>query len=104
MANGRDVDVAGYLGWFFLGALAGAATALLLTPRTGRETREFLAEHGSDLWRTTQDKATEAQARAGDLLDRGRDYLDSQKHRVRSAFEAGRSAMREEMERGGLGT
>ena len=34
-------DTAGYLGWFFLGAAVGAAAALLLTPKTGAETREL---------------------------------------------------------------
>ena len=37
-------DAAGYLGWFFLGAALGAVTALLLTPRTGAETRGLLAD------------------------------------------------------------
>ena len=44
--SGRDDGAAGYLGWFFLGGLIGAAAALLLTPRTGPQTREILAEHG----------------------------------------------------------
>ena len=39
MSEERGNDAAGYLGWFFLGAIAGAATAVLLTPKTGRETR-----------------------------------------------------------------
>ena len=43
MADDRN-DAAGYLGWFFLGGVVGAATALLLAPRTGRETRELLAD------------------------------------------------------------
>ena len=44
MADERSgSDAAGYLGWFFLGAIAGAATAILLTPKTGKETRELLA-------------------------------------------------------------
>ena len=49
MADERGSDAAGYLGWFFLGAIAGAAAAVLLTPKTGRETRELLAEHSGDL-------------------------------------------------------
>ena len=35
MSDERGGDAAGYLGWFFLGAIAGAAAALLLTPKTG---------------------------------------------------------------------
>ncbi|HET7876738.1 MAG TPA: YtxH domain-containing protein, partial [Methylomirabilota bacterium] len=44
MSDERGSDAAGYLGWFFLGAIAGAAAALVLAPKTGRETRELLAE------------------------------------------------------------
>jgi gas vesicle protein len=37
-------DGAGYLGWFLLGGVIGAAAGLLLAPRAGREMREMLAE------------------------------------------------------------
>jgi len=89
-----------YLGWLFLGALAGAAAAILMAPKSGRETRDLLAEQGADLWRKAQEAAGTAQDRTGEALDRGRDYVQEQTDRLRSAFEAGRSAMREEMDRG----
>jgi gas vesicle protein len=97
MSEGRGSDAAAYLGWFFLGAIAGAAAALLLTPKTGREARDLLAEHGGDVWKRAQEKAGEAQVKAGDLFDKGRDYVEQQTSRLVSAFEAGRAAMREEM-------
>ena len=99
MSDDRGSDAAGYLGWFFLGAIAGAATALLMAPKTGRETRDLLAEHGNELFRKAQEKAGETQVRAGDLLDKGREYFEEQTQRLASAFEAGRSAMKEEMNR-----
>ncbi len=99
MADDRGSDAAGYLGWFFLGAVAGAAAALLLTPKTGRETREFLAERGNELLKKAQETAGETQGRAGDLLDKGREYLEEQSQRLASAFEAGRAAMKEEIDR-----
>jgi gas vesicle protein len=91
-------DAGGYLGWFFLGATLGALAALLLTPKTGRETRELLA--GSDVGRRAQDLAHEAQGRAGEWLEKGRELLEEQSQRLLSAFEAGRDAMREEMRKG----
>ena len=103
MADGRGHDAAGYLGWFFLGAVAGAAVALLMAPKSGRETREIIAERGGDFFRKAQDAADDAPARAGDLFDRGREYFDEQSQRLASAFQAGRAAMREEMERGSTG-
>jgi gas vesicle protein len=100
MSDERGSDAAGYLGWFFLGAIAGAAAAVLLTPKSGRETRELLAEHGSDLFKRAQEAAGQAQDRAGDLFDKGREYFEEQAQRLTSAFEAGRSAMKEEITRG----
>ena len=94
-------DAAGYLGWFFLGAIAGAAAAALLTPRSGRETRELLTEHGNEWLKRAQEKAGETQVRAGDLFEKGREYFDTQRERLASAFESGKSAMREEMSRAG---
>ena len=97
MADERGSDAAGYLGWFFLGAVVGGAAALLLAPRTGRETREFLAEQGGEAWRIAQEKAGDVQHRAGDLFDKSRGYFEEQTQRLISAFEAGKSAMKEEM-------
>lgn len=97
MVDEHGGDAAGYLGWFFLGAIAGAAAALLLTPKTGSETRELLSEHSQELLKKAQEKATEAQDMAGDLLGKGRDYIEEQRNRLVGAFEAGRSAMKEEM-------
>jgi len=90
MVDEHGGDAAGYLGWFFLGAIAGAAAALLLT-------REILTEQSQELLKKAQEKASEAQEMAGDLLGKGRDYIEEQRNRLVGAFEAGRSAMKEEM-------
>ena len=93
-------DAAGYLGWFFLGGLIGAAAGLLLAPRTGRETRELLVEHGGEFARRAQEMANDAQGRAGELLDKSRELFEEQTQRLMTAFEAGKDAMREEMRKG----
>ena len=99
MTDERNSD-AGYLGWFLLGAVAGAAAALLLAPKSGRETRELLAERGGDWFKKAQDAAGDTQSRAGDIFDKGREYFEEQTNRLITAFEAGKSAMREEMRQG----
>ena len=96
MASNRN-DAAGYLGWFFLGGVIGAAAALLLAPKAGRETREIIAERGSEVARKAQELANEAQGRAGEWLDKSRELFEEQTQRLMGAFEAGRDAMREEM-------
>jgi gas vesicle protein len=97
MSDERSGDAAGYLGWFFLGAIAGAAAAMLLTPKTGPETRELLTEQGQEWFKKAQEAAGEAQDKAGDLFGKSREYFEEQRNRLLNAFEAGRSAMKEEM-------
>ena len=53
-------DAAGYLGWFFLGALVGAGVAFILAPKTGEETRELLKEKGSEWAKRAQEVTSQA--------------------------------------------
>ena len=46
-----------------------------------------------------QERAGATQERAGTLFDKGREYFEEQTQRLASAFEAGRSAMKEEIGR-----
>jgi gas vesicle protein len=96
MANDRN-DAAGYLGWFFFGGMLGAAAALLMAPKTGRETRELLAERGNEVAKRAQAMATDAQGRAGEWFDKSRELFEEQTQRLMAAFEAGKDAMREEI-------
>ena len=96
MANDRD-GVGGHLGWFLLGATLGGLAALLLTPRTGEESRGYLGDRSNELARRAQELATEAQGRAGEWLDKSRELFEEQTQRLMGAFEAGREAMRDEM-------
>jgi gas vesicle protein len=66
---------------FILGAVGGAAVALLYAPASGRETRERLAE-----------KADEARARATDAAARGREALNQGRETLNTAIERGREA------------
>jgi gas vesicle protein len=96
MANDKN-DAAGYLGWFFLGGVLGAAAALLMAPKTGRETRELLAERGNEVAKRAQEMATDAQGRAGEWFDKSRELFEEQTQRLMTAFEAGKDAMRDEI-------
>jgi gas vesicle protein len=96
MANDRN-DAAGYLGWFFLGGMIGAVAALLVAPKTGRETREILAERGNEVAKRAQEMANDAQGRAGEWFDKSRELFEEQTQRLMTAFEAGKDAMRDEI-------
>jgi gas vesicle protein len=66
---------------FVLGALTGAAVALLMAPQTGEETRRILG-----------DKARESADKAAEAARQGRELLNRQKDTITSAVERGREA------------
>ena len=73
---------------FALGALAGAAIALLYAPASGEETRRRLAEKA----RESRDRAQQAAREGREFLERQRDNIGSTVERGRQAFEQGRQA------------
>jgi gas vesicle protein len=66
---------------FVLGAVTGAAVALLMAPASGEETRRMLGE-----------KAREGRDRAEEAARQGREFLNRQRDTFGSAIERGREA------------
>ena len=71
---------------FVLGAITGAAVALLMAPTSGEETRRLLAERA----REGRDRANEAARQARDFAARQRDTIASAIERGREAYEQAR--------------
>jgi len=82
--NGSNVMIA-----FVVGALTGAAVALLFAPASGEETREYLGKRA----RESKDKAREA-------MEQGRDYYERQRENLVTAVDRGREAFQQARERG----
>jgi gas vesicle protein len=84
---------------FLSGAVLGAVTALLLTPQSGRESREQLRGYA----RRAEENLREVAGKAGEVvdqaMDRGRDFVKEKKSVLTEAFEAGREAMKRERDR-----
>jgi gas vesicle protein len=66
---------------FALGAVTGAALALLLAPTSGEEARRILSE-----------KAREGRDRAADAARQGREFINRQRDTIATAVERGREA------------
>jgi len=73
---------------FLLGAVAGAAVALLYAPASGEETRERLGEKA----REGRERAAEAAARGREVMNRGRQSVATAIERGREAYEQARAA------------
>lgn len=78
---------------FMLGAMAGAAVALLFAPAAGEETREYLGKRA----REGRDRARDA---AREAADQGREFYQRQRDSVTSAIERGREAYQQAREEG----
>jgi len=72
---------------FLVGAVAGAAVALLYAPATGAETREFLGEKA----REGRDRAIKAAERGRQAVKEGRENLANAIDRGREAFQQART-------------
>jgi gas vesicle protein len=102
----RNAGGSGILLSFLLGALSGAAFAILYAPRSGRETREMLgdklretAERSRRAGEDTLQKGRVMAEDASAYVDRQREALEKRRDRLAAAVEAGRQAYRDEKEK-----
>lgn len=86
MARDEGAGAGSILLAFLLGAVSGAAVALLYAPATGRETREFLGEKAKE----GRDRATEAAQKGRQVIDQGRETLTNAIERGREAYQQAR--------------
>ena len=98
MVDDRGPSSATVLLGFLTGAAFGAMAALLLAPRSGRESRELLRGYAQRVEDTLRELAGEASDTLDEAVEQGRDFIESKKSVLREALDAGREAMRQERE------
>ena len=108
--RGGDGDAGARITYFAIGALVGAAAALLFAPKSGRELREDLAdatrkgvdrarETGSQISARAGEYYETAASRAGELASGVRDAASRRGERLSAAVEAGKQAYHDEKRR-----
>lgn len=93
-------------GYFLLGLGIGVAAGILWAPKTGEETRQFLADRAGEgaeyLKNRTQEgkeylrqRTDDLKDSASDLYEKGRSTVSRQKDTLNAAVEAGKQAYRD---------
>jgi len=86
--DGNEIGV--FMAGFVIGGLVGAATALILAPQSGIETRAQIAAKGDEVRRMSEMRMHELGEKAGSVTgqaqERARIVLDEGKHKVNTAL------------------
>lgn len=80
-------DLGAFLAGFVIGGLVGAATALILTPQSGQETRSLISNKSNELLQSGNARVQQVRSSAGtysqDYLDRAGSALSSTRQQVK---------------------
>ncbi|MEM6838219.1 MAG: YtxH domain-containing protein [Cyanobacteria bacterium P01_C01_bin.120] len=85
-----------FLGGVIIGTAIGAVTGLLVAPRTGKETRQFLRKSADALPEMVEDLATSLQLQTGRLSESSLKRWEATLIRLREAIAAGQEASERE--------
>jgi gas vesicle protein len=89
-------NVGSKVSFFLVGLGIGALVGILFAPKSGEETREYLAAKADEGREYAQRKARELRERAEDLVERGKGAASRQKETLSAAVDAGREAYQRE--------
>jgi gas vesicle protein len=82
---------------FFLAGMGiGAILALLFAPKSGEETRGYLAQKAGEGRDYVSAKGRELRKQAEEAVDKAKDVVSKQKEQLSAALEAGKQAYQEE--------
>ena len=94
----EDTSGASFFAGFLVGALAGAAAALLLAPQSGEETRTLIKDKGIELKYQADDVTAEARRRAESLQTQAKEKAAGLQSQVRQAVDEGKLAAKKSKE------
>ncbi len=85
-------NVGSKVSFFLVGLGVGALIGVLFAPKSGEDTREFLAKRADDGREFAQKKARELRERADDLIEKSKEVASRKRDSISAAVEAGRDA------------
>ena len=88
-------NVGSKISYFLVGLGIGSLLGILFAPKSGEETREYLASKADEGREYAQRKARELRERAEDLIERSKEIMARQKDSITAAVDAGKEAYRE---------
>ena len=86
----RSFEFGGTLAWFLAGAAIGAGVALLLAPRSGKDTREFIGHKAQEGGHAVAESGRDFLENSVDLFNRSRQLVED----AVDLFERGRRLAR----------
>jgi|GraSoi_2013_40cm_1033754.scaffolds.fasta_scaffold74249_1 gas vesicle protein len=91
--NGKTMPNMNY---FLMGLGIGSAVAILLAPKSGQETRQYIADKTREANNFTRQKAREIKIRAEDAVEHGKETIAQTKEQIATAIEVGRETYNRE--------
>jgi gas vesicle protein len=78
------------IAWFFTGAVIGVAAAMLYTPKSGKENRQFLADKAHEGREAVESASQEIADASREMFERGRKLVED----AADLFERGRKLVK----------
>jgi len=85
-----DFSLGSNLAWFLTGAFIGAAVAVLYAPKSGKETRQYLADKVQQSKDAVAESSNNIVEASKDMFERGRQLVDD----AADLFERGRKLVK----------
>ena len=85
--NSSGGDMGAFFAGIIIGGLIGAATALLMAPQSGEETRKQLSRASNDFRDKAQDGLEDARERAEQISSDARTQMEKTAHDARAASQ-----------------
>jgi gas vesicle protein len=96
--NNRSQGVG--VAWFLAGLGVGALIGVLYAPKSGRETREDLAQKARDGQDYLRERSKQAAEQMGNAMDKGKEQMNQYIGRGRDIADRGRAQWQDFVERG----